>query len=131
MDEVFRKKVMIGVAVCCIAIAAVITIKTFFSSDYGDDNGNIQLLCANLKCGYAFELSQKEYADMTKNEDVEVATMQRPAVKCSKCGGKTAYIAMKCEKCGNVFFKKYMDPMNYDKCPKCGFSKSEQLLNEK
>lgn len=131
MDEVLKKKIVIGVSICVIGIAAVITYKTFFGGNSGDDRGNVQLLCANPKCGYAFEATRKEYADMTQNEKVDIAMMQKPALKCPKCSEKSAYDAMKCEKCGNVFIKKYFDPVNYDKCTKCGFSKSDEQLNEK
>jgi predicted RNA-binding Zn-ribbon protein involved in translation (DUF1610 family) len=59
-------------------------------------------------------------------QNTDPMAMRQPAITCEKCGKKTGYRAMKCEKCNVVFF--YGEVVNDfpDKCPKCGFSTTEQ-----
>jgi ribosomal protein S27AE len=126
MDDEMKKKISIGVAVGCIAIAAVITISTYRSSSTGGPNPDapITLLCANPQCGNIFELKQ---ADVAPRENVEgTDTAGIPTFKCPKCSQMSAQIAIKCPKCSNVFLPNYKDMKNYDKCPKCGHSEYEQ-----
>lgn len=127
MDDEIKKKISIGVAVGCIAIAAVITISTYRSSSTGGPNPNasVTLLCANPQCGNIFELKQ---ADVTLKENADIGDTTGPRTfKCPKCNQMSGYIAIKCPKCSNVFLPNYKDMKTYDKCPKCGHSEYEQL----
>jgi DNA-directed RNA polymerase subunit M/transcription elongation factor TFIIS len=129
MDEEIKKKVAIGIAIGCIAVAAAITIITSRGGSDGSKTvGQIQFLCVNPQCGNAFE-SNGEEINKQKGEGISMADM--PPVKCPKCGQDSAYAAIKCEKCGNIFIPNYDDPKEYDKCPKCGYSKDEQLKKKK
>ena len=126
MDEEMKKKVAIGIAVGCIVIAAAITIITTRGGSSGgpESGGQVQFLCINPQCGYAFESSGEEL-DKLKSEGIAMAEM--PPLKCPKCGQNSVYAAIKCGKCGNVFIPNYENAEEYDKCPKCGFSKKEQM----
>ena len=126
MDEDMKKKVTIGIVIGCIAIAAAITVITNWGSSSGGPKteGQIQFLCINPKCGYAFESSGEE---LNKLEEQGVSRGDMPPMKCPQCGQNSAYFAIKCGKCGNVFIPNYENPKEYDKCPKCGFSKNEQM----
>jgi Zn finger protein HypA/HybF involved in hydrogenase expression len=129
MNDILKKRISIGVAVCCLSLAIGITVKRNFSGGYdGGSAGPIQMLCVNPKCGQAFELSEKEFSNLTSQSQggKMMMPMETPVFKCSKCNQKSAYVAMKCEKCGNVFVPNYQSSDGFDKCPKCGFSPSQQ-----
>jgi DNA-directed RNA polymerase subunit RPC12/RpoP len=125
MDEDIKKKVAIGIAVGCIVIAGAIAFMTTRggSGDSKTKGKQVQYLCINPKCGNAFEAG-REVLNRLQEEGISQAEM--PPMKCPKCGEDSAYVAIKCEKCGNVFIPNYENPKEYDKCPKCGFSKREQ-----
>ena len=130
MDDVLKKRLSIGIAIGCLVLAIGITVKTNFSGGGGGSGKavSVQMLCVNPKCGQAYELSEKELSDvMSESRSGGMPMpMETPVFKCIKCNEKSAYIAMKCEKCNNVFVPDYQNPAVFDKCPKCGFSKSQQ-----
>jgi DNA-directed RNA polymerase subunit M/transcription elongation factor TFIIS len=127
VNDILKKRISIGVSICCLSLAIGITVKRNFIDDYGGGSiGPIQMLCVNPKCGQAFELSEKEFSNLISQNQGSDMLVETPAFKCVKCNQKSAYIAMKCEKCGNVFVPNYQSPDGFDKCPKCGFSKSQQ-----
>ena len=52
-------------------------------------------------------------------------------VTCKKCGKESILKAVKCEKCQAVFFYVFGNVEDYaDRCPECGFSKSEDERKE-
>lgn len=85
----------------------------------------VGLLCKNPLCGYRFEMDRREVeGKMPVRPGVKI-----PVFKCSKCGQDSAYIETTCEKCGNVFVLSYRKTDDYaDRCPKCGFSKFEEVV---
>ena len=124
MDEDVKKKVTIGVAVGCIVVAAAITVMTSRGGSSGPEvSEQVQFLCINPQCGHAFESSGE---GINKQKTEGIAMEEMPPVKCPKCGQNSAFPAIKCEKCSNVFIPNYENPKEYDKCPKCGYSKGEQ-----
>jgi membrane protease subunit (stomatin/prohibitin family) len=127
VNDILKKRISIGVSICCLSLAIGITVKRNFSNDYAGGASPIQMLCTNPKCAQAFEISEKEFNNLTsQNQDGEItAPMETPVFKCAKCNQRSAYIAMECGKCGNVFVPNYRSP-DYDKCPKCGFGPSQQ-----
>ncbi|MGB8226837.1 MAG: hypothetical protein WCE45_08265 [Sedimentisphaerales bacterium] len=126
MDDEMKKKISIGVAVGCIAIAAVITISTYRSSSTGgpNPNANVTLLCTNPQCGNIFELKQSDVAPKENADEENTGGIR--TFKCPKCNQMTGRVAIKCPKCGNVFLPNLKDITIYDKCPKCGYSTYEQ-----
>jgi DNA-directed RNA polymerase subunit M/transcription elongation factor TFIIS len=129
MDEDVKKKVSIGIAIGFIVVAAAITYMTSMGGSKGPEAlGQIQFLCINPQCNNAFEASGDEI-DRQKKEGISMGDM--PPTKCPKCGQNSAFVAIKCEKCGNVFIPNYRNTKEYDKCPKCGYSKEEQSTQKK
>jgi DNA-directed RNA polymerase subunit M/transcription elongation factor TFIIS len=130
MDDEMKKKISIGIAVGCIAIAAVITISTYRSSTgVVNPNAPVPMMCVNPQCGNIFELKQSDVVPK-ENADTGGETTGPQAFKCPKCNQMSAYVAIKCSKCGNVFLPNYKDITKYDKCPKCGYSAYEQSNKE-
>ena len=102
MDDVLKKRLTIGIAIGCLVLAIGITVKlNSGGSSGGGSTGPIQMLCVNPKCGQAYELSEKEFTNMmSQNQGGGMGMpmpMETPVFKCTKCGEKSAYIAMKCE----------------------------------
>jgi ribosomal protein S27AE len=127
MDDVMKKRISIGIAVGCIALAVIITVRAVVSnrSDTGNTatrSGPVRLMCANPQCGNVFEMDAKDIGETTGRAD----SMEPTVYKCPKCSQMSAYIATKCEKCGNVFIPNYQNVNTSDKCPKCGYSKYEE-----
>ena len=51
---------------------------------------------------------------------------------CPQCNGETLYSAVKCLECENVFYRGAAGDARFlDKCPKCSFSKQEQVQQER
>ena len=124
------KKKQIIFAVICLLGAIAITV-VFYNPFHGAASGlkkPVQMLCVN--CDTSFEISSDEYKkQMTKKGAITPMgpTGPPPGLTCLKCGQEEAYTAVKCGKCGNTFFP---DPTIYadfqDRCPKCGYSASEE-----
>jgi hypothetical protein len=93
MDDVLKKRISIVVSICCLSLAIGITVKTNFGGGYGGGStGPIQMLCVNPKCGQAFELSEKEFGNLTSQEQSsDMTATGTPVFKCTKCNEKTAY----------------------------------------
>ena len=104
------------------------------NSGGGSSNEPIVMLCANPACGKDYEISRNELQELMQEMGPGgMMPMMQPVLKCKFCGEKSAYIAQKCEKCGTVFVPNYMDPGNEypDACPECGYSKIEEMRNNK
>jgi DNA-directed RNA polymerase subunit M/transcription elongation factor TFIIS len=130
MDKVMKKRVSIGIAVGCIALAVIITVITNRSGSIGGSapSRSVLLMCVNPQCGNIFKLDAK---DTRRNNEEAGSATAPPVFKCPKCGQMSAYIAMKCPKCGTVFIPNYQDPEAFDKCSKCGYSKHKELNKKK
>lgn len=125
MEKGKSKKVII--AVVCIVAAAGITL--IFNNPFAGTEGptvgrTFQMLCVNEKCGHAFEMKGVDYRERLMNRDPdEIGPL---AMTCPKCGEESAFSALKCEKCGEVFIPDRMTKDYPDRCPKCGYSASEE-----
>ncbi len=53
------------------------------------------------------------------------------AFTCPKCGQHAVYNAYQCPKCDKIFFPDMSPGGTGDKCPKCGYSKREEYLQER
>ena len=45
---------------------------------------------------------------------------------CSQCSKQTMYLATKCSQCGTIFIQYNQNGVYTDKCPECGYSRSEE-----
>jgi len=126
MEESTKKTIMIVVVVVSLVAAGAITYMS--RSKRGvvrlPPNAMIWVKCTNTDCNTAYEISMKEYTERMQ-ENTSMNTMGPTPIRCEKCGKNTAYLAEKCEKCGLVFIRERVPAALGDKCPGCGYSKSE------
>lgn len=129
MEENVKKTVLIVVVVVCIAAAGIITyLRT--SGGPGGGSGKMWVKCNNPKCGVDYEISIKEYDNFVRSTpggSRAFAMSGAIPMKCQKCQEPSVFAAIKCEKCGKVFFLGTVEGQYDDKCPGCGFSKSEEM----
>jgi len=130
-----KNRTLTGIAIACIVLACIVMVVIIAvaanrpgrSGQSTVSSGMVQLLCKNPQCGQKFEISQKEF--LAKGP--VGAGLATPVFKCSKCGQESAYAATTCEKCGNCFSLDYQSADGcIDRCPKCGFSKSEEATKK-
>ncbi len=128
MEENVKKTILIAVVVICIAAAGVIAFLTRGGAA-GGGSGKMWVKCNNPKCGVDYEISIKEYDEFIKSTPGGPRAFLMSGgipMKCQKCGEPSVFLAIKCEKCGKVFFPNTVQGASEDKCPGCGFSKSEE-----
>ncbi len=135
MDEEKKKLVMIVVAITCIVLAVVITFVT--NDDDGGGRrptGPLHMLCVNPDCGVSFELSRKDYSEQFRANPPEMMMPGArgremagpPALTCSDCGEKSAYVATKCPGCDVSFIEGQAGDRQFpDRCPECDYSAME------
>ena len=127
MEENAKKKLLIVVAVACIAAAGIVTYKTMGGgTTAGQPTSKMWVKCNNPKCGDEYQISAKEYSVFMMNNGGPRQFMMSGAVpmKCPKCNEDSVFKAMKCEKCGKVFFPGTVEGKAEDTCPGCGYSPS-------
>ena len=131
MDFNQRKLILIGLSVACLGFAVAVF---YFNHSSGDDVLNslagqgMWVLCSNSKCAASYEVDTKAYFEFVK-ENSNPAALGAPPMVCDKCAEKSVYAAEKCSKCGNVFFPNSVAGDFADRCPKCKYSKTEDIRN--
>jgi len=135
---------MIAVIVVCLALAGAITYITNApnSGDLEDMKRGtmIWLKCNNPGCGAEYQIDKKDYFTYLKEHPLNstdfIASLTDPnampsaPLVCKECGEKTAYRAEKCEKCGLIFIRGTVLNDFADRCPQCGYSKTESLRRQ-
>ena len=136
MEESKKKPIMIGVIIACLALAAVIAYNYSFAPE---DSGkkafkgqSVWVKCSNPDCGEVYQTDMKGYFDtieiLTRQNPMLMAT---PPLVCEKCGQESGYRAEKCAKCETTFFRGASGRGQFaDKCPECGYSKSEEIRKQ-
>jgi uncharacterized OB-fold protein len=71
-------------------------------------------------------MEKKDYFKYIQ-EHINPMSMTMPPLVCEKCGEESIYKAIKCEKCGAIFFDNVTPDDFRDRCPKCGYSKTEEI----
>ena len=128
-----KKQIMIGVAVVCIIAAGAIT---YFNTAGGGSGQGVDSIDPSemtwmkcQKCNSTYEMPKKEYYKYLQEN---MTGSSPPPLPCQECGEKGAYRAVKCESCGNIFYYGASGPQAFpDKCPKCGFSATEDRRKNK
>jgi phage FluMu protein Com len=131
MEEGTKKVVSVVVIVVCLAAAGVIIYRSMGGGGAapGAPAGKTWVKCNNPKCGHEYEMDQKEYQAITMKQGGRYVMMYGvPAIKCPKCNEESVYAATKCEKCGKIFFPGSVEGAIEDKCPGCGYSKTEEAI---
>jgi len=133
MEESKKKPIMIGIIVTCLALAGVITYLTHFRNPGGLESlerGTMTWLkCRNPDCEYEYQMDLKDYFIYIRDHQ-DPMSMAAPAIVCPNCGEESVYRAEKCEKCGLVFERGSVPSDFADRCPKCGYSKTESMREE-
>ena len=129
MEESKKKPVMIGVIIGCLVLAGVITYLT--QRDKTDGPESLErgvmywLKCTAEGCGHEWQMDRRDYFEYLE-EHQDLNTMAAAGVECPKCGGETGYRAEKCEKCEHTFMRGTVPHDFADRCPECGYSKTEE-----
>ena len=142
MDEAKKKQLKILTAAVCVVAAIIVAMAA--NRDRTIDVGpkTVSVICTSPGCGAIYEIDREKSNELTEQnmmappmpteaniDDGSMPEMGVPSFACSKCGENTAQLAVKCEKCDNVFLPDYKTG-SYDKCPGCGYSKAEDILNK-
>lgn len=128
MDEDKKNKVLIGVIVGCLVLAAIITVVTNRGDGRGSrgSTGPITMLCINDQCNADFELSIDELKEQM--EGFNEFLMDNPIYICPECNKRSAYRSIICSQCDTIFVPVQNNDYR-DRCPECGYSKSEERRN--
>jgi predicted RNA-binding Zn-ribbon protein involved in translation (DUF1610 family) len=133
MEESKKKAIMIAVIVVCLTLAGAITYITKTGSSGTVESlkrGQLTWLkCRNPDCEHEYQMDLKDYFIYVRDHQ-EPMSLVAPAIVCPNCGEKGVYKAGKCEKCGLVFETGSV-PLDFeDRCPECGYSKTEASRKE-
>jgi predicted Zn-ribbon and HTH transcriptional regulator len=131
MEESKKKPLMIGIIVGCLVLAGVITIATRSTGPEGmSEEARKQeqwLICKNPACGAEYAITKGEYSDYQENYVKEhPGELLVPPMPCKECGKLSTVEAVKCAKCGLIFEKMMKTGDFADRCPKCGYSQTEE-----
>jgi len=120
--------IMLIVVVVSLLAAGAITFCCKSSNSSLDDLAGQMQWIKCRECGATFEMDKKDfYIELEKSKNPD-DPMSKPRLACKKCGKKSILKAVKCEKCDEIFFEGACGPEEFkDKCPKCKYSKNEEL----
>jgi len=101
-----NKNALIGIAVACLLLAAVVAVKTLTGQDDAAAGKRMYLKCP--ECGHSIEMAadayQKKMEEMTAGMDaMAIIAAQNLGLKCEKCG-KILKVAMKNPQTGQIEF---------------------------
>ncbi len=126
MEDSKRKPVMIGIIVACLVLAVVVHLWLKEASSGADalESGRmIWVKCRNPECEAEYQMNQKKYFKYIQESRAD--PMQEVLLPCKECGEESITWALKCPKCGLVFERYSVPNDRPDRCPKCGFSPTE------
>jgi len=122
MDDSKKKVVMIGVAVVCVALAIMITMKTRDNTSRGIEGvkGSMWMKCVNPDCQADYEIDKVEYYKSVKRYMTPSGSVG--PMPCKKCDELASFQAVRCPKCEIVFVRGAAEAPFKDTCPDCGYS---------
>jgi len=130
-----KKPIIIGIVICFVLAASI----TYWTRR-GESGGSVgrehvvYMLCTNPDCGKTFEMSVEQYREKVATGRLEKVVTPNGSIvfRCESCGQETLHIAEKCPKCGTIFIPNYSKTDDWpDRCPKCGYSRSEEMGKKK
>ena len=130
MEDGKKKTIMIVVAVICLSLAVVILVGMLGDSgDIKSFKGQlVWVKCYKPECGTTYQIDKKEYFEYIREHQKGIVA---PPMVCEKCKEESAYRVMKCEKCGHIFESSGSKQDFLDRCPECGYSKTEEERKRK
>jgi len=131
MEDDKKRRAMIAVIVICALVTGIIYWWTngfgsAESSGEGFENDTVLMKCNNPKCQAEYEITGKEYHEFMEQANPEGLM----GMQCKQCGKRSVFKAVRCEKCGSIFFYGVGGTDFKDRCPKCGFSKTESTIKK-
>ena len=129
-EPIMKNRVCIAVIVVSAALVGLIFYLTHSPSPGGIESlkrGELTWVkCNNPGCGKAYQIDKKDYfLQIEERMRAHPMSLQTPALICEKCGQESVYRAEKCEKCGKILFSNSVPNDFSDRCPECGYSKTE------
>lgn len=128
------KKPKIIVIVICLVLAIGVTYWTRRGGKSGVVKGSVYMLCVNSECGKTFEMTIERYREKVQTERSEMVTASAESItfKCEFCGQETVSMAEKCPRCSTFFIRDDDNADDWpDRCPECGYSRSEEIRKNK
>ncbi len=88
--------------------------------------------CANPDCKAAYQMGKRAYFKYIE-EHADPMSPTAPPIVCEKCGEQSVFRAEKCMNpdCGHVFFRGTIPNDFADRCPKCGYSETEERRKQR
>ena len=130
------KLVKIVVIAACLILAIAITLATREGGGGVVTSDKIWVKCDNPDCYAEYQMTYEEYGDAIYGDDsADPKMMTVNVLVCQECEEESVYNATKCsnKECGIVFIS-IPNPgaQDYpDRCPECGDSEMERILNER
>ncbi|MHC4911475.1 MAG: hypothetical protein ACYTE5_00525 [Planctomycetota bacterium] len=131
MEARKKNRIMISIIVVCFATVGVMAYSRFSKRkpDWKSipAHQKVWLLCS--ECESPWQMGTRAYFEYLA-EHQNPLSMEPPGVLCGGCGEEGGYRAEKCGKCG-LIFRRGLVPHDFaDRCPKCGFSGTEESRRE-
>jgi hypothetical protein len=126
-----KKKIMIVASVVCFVVAViVIAVWLMPANNYqGFENESFWIMCRNPNCNHTWQMNAEAFLKYQMDNANPQDPLHAALAACPKCGEKTGDRAYKCPKCQTVFFPgSVVDEKYTDRCPKCGYSESEEQI---
>jgi ribosomal protein L37E len=128
-----RNRIYTVVIVVSAVAVAVIILMTRPASTGGIESipESEQTWVKCTQCGAAYQMGKRRYFEQLEKKATASSgrMLVTPKLTCRECGKDGILRAVKCEKCGEVFFRNSVPADLADRCPKCGYSKTEAKRN--
>jgi DNA-directed RNA polymerase subunit RPC12/RpoP len=112
-----RKKLLVFVAVVCLAAAGAIAIMNVGARSQFKGQPTLYLKCE--ACGHTFQMDRSQLAELQRRRPGEGMKPPVILIECPNCGERAGRPAMKCAECGHIFFPQGDANHPPMVCPEC------------
>lgn len=122
-----KSKKSLIIIVFCLVTIVIVALLSFSGNPrkIPDFEGRLTWVKCD-KCDAAYQIELNQYFEELKAKQKTWSGFGTPGLTCEKCDNESAYRAIKCEKCGTIFRRVAGRGAYADRCPECGFSKTEE-----